>query len=210
MQYMAGIYERMFRLDSPLSHVAGFERGEEHLSQLEAPLELGDTQPEPLITDDEIAARVEARLQAITERAPWRVERYRDRFGSTPPVRRAGDGYEAIQLDGSWGAVENPRHAVFGLGGVDLWFEAALCMESPQTLDCSWARLGCATVDLDDSGTVDGDDVTSFEATVGSLPSGATCDQDNDWCDGADLDRSGGIDDDDRAFLDAAQGCRVR
>jgi hypothetical protein len=210
MQYMAGIYERMFQLDSPLSYVAGFERGEEHLLQLEGPLELEDTQAELLISDDEIVARVEAHLDAILERAPWRVDRYRERFGSTPPVRRAGEGYEAIQLDGNWGPVENPRHVVFGLGGVDLWFEGALCMESPQTLDCSWARLGCARVDLDASGSVDGGDVTQFDAIVVSLPSGATCDQSDGWCDGADLDRSGAIDDEDQAFLDAAQGCTVR
>lgn len=208
--YLAGIYERMFQLDSPLSYVAGFERGDEHLDYLEGPLELEDTPPEPLITDEEILARVEARLEAITERAPWRVERYRDRFGTTPPVRRAGEGYEAIQLDGNWAPVENPRHVVLGLGGIDLWFEAALCMESPQTLDCSWARFGCGHVDLDSSGTVDGDDVTRFDSIVASLPGDATCDDGNAWCDGADLDRSGAVDDDDRAFLDAAQGCTVR
>lgn len=207
MQYMAGVYARMFRLDSPLADVAGFERAEDHLRYLESPLELEDTAPEPLISDEDILARVEARLEAITERAPWRVERYRERFGSTPPVRRAGEGYEAVQSDGSWGPVENPRHALFGFGSIDLWFEAALCMDSPQTLDCSWAKLGCAHVDLDTDGSVDSEDIARFDSISGSFPNGTTCSQDNGWCDRADLDRSGVIDDDDRAFLEAAQGC---
>jgi hypothetical protein len=210
MQYMAGIYERMFRLDSPLSYVAGFERGEEHLQYLESPLALEDTQPEPLISDEEIQTRVEDHLDAIYNRAPWRVERYRDRFGSTPPVRRAGEGYEAIQLDDDWAPVENPRHQVYGFGGMDLWFEATLCTDSPQTLDCTWARLGCRHVDLDESDVVDGDDISQFESMRASLSAGASCDAGNEWCDGADLDRSGSVDDEDRAYLDAAQGCSPR
>jgi hypothetical protein len=207
LQYMVGVYARMFRLDSPLSLITGFRRGEDHLDHLEAPLQLEDTEPEPLISDEEIVARVEARLEAITERALWRVERYRERFGSTPPVRRAGDGYEAIQLNGEWGPVENPRHRVFGFGSIDLWFEAALCMDNPQTLDCSWARLGCGHGDLDGNGSVDEQDIAVFESIGAAFPSDATCSDDNGWCDRADLDQSGLIDEDDRAFLVAAEGC---
>ncbi|MBW2461788.1 MAG: hypothetical protein JRH11_09085 [Deltaproteobacteria bacterium] len=207
MQYMGGVYTRMFALDSPLSIVAGFGRGEEHTRALEAPLALADTASAPLIGDGEIQARVEAHLFSITERAPWRVERYRDRFGSTPPVRRAGAGYEAVQADGTWGAVENPHHTVFNLGPFDLWFEAALCIDSPQTLDCTWARLGCTHVDLDDNGGVNGADIARFDTLRGGFPDGTECSEGNGWCDRADLDQSGAIDSDDRAFLDAAQGC---
>ena len=207
MQYMAGVYTRMFGLEPPLSFIEGFQRGQEHLDYLESPLQLEDTEPEPLVSDEELVARVEEHLAGITERAPWRVERYRERFGSSPPVRRAGDGYEAIQLDASWAPVENPRHVVFGFGSMDLWFEAALCMASPQTLDCSWARFGCAHVDLDQNGSVDHDDLDRFDSIRGTSPAGTTCTQENNWCDRADLDQSGVIDDEDHAFLVAAQGC---
>ena len=71
------------------------------------------------------------------------------------PTATTKGGYQggreaAAKLD--LGPAENPRHVVLGLGSIDLWFEAALCMDSPQTLDCSWAKLGCAPADLDDDG----------------------------------------------------------
>ena len=207
MEYMGGIYARMLLLDSSLSFISGFGRGEGHTSYLENQLAMADTSTLPLMSDAEIEAKVETGLAAITERAPWRVDRYRDRFGYDPPVRRSGDGYEAVQSDDSWGPVENPRHVVLGLGGIDLWFEAGLCMESPLTLDCSWARLGCGHVDLDAGGSVDGADIALFDSLWGTWGADAICTDENDHCDHADLDLSGVLNSDDRAYIEAAQGC---
>jgi len=207
MEYMGAVYARMFQLDSALSHISGFGRGEEHTRYLEDQLSLSDTPYWPLMSDAEIEARVEARLESISARAPWRVDRYRDRFGYDPPIRRAGDGYEAIQADGNWGPTENSRHVVLGLGGIDLWFEAALCMESLLTLDCSWARLGCAHVDLDGSGEVDGADISYFDSLWDTWGADAICTEENAYCDRADLDLSGVLNNDDREYLETAQGC---
>jgi hypothetical protein len=209
MLYLGAVYARMLGIDSPLERLGGFTRSEEQAAFLEAPLTLGDTSPATLMSDADILARVEEHLVATEARAPWRVDRYRDRFGDEPPVRRAGDAYEAVQADGSWGPAENPGHEVLGLGHIDLWLEAALCRTSPGTLDCSWAALGCAAADVDGDGQVGEADTAAFEELWDEHGKGAACGGSNDGCGGADLDGSGVLDKDDRAFLDAARGCII-
>ena len=205
MLYKAATYARMFNIPWPLEDFNGFIRGDEKVTYIESQLTRADTTDWPLITDDQIAAQVEARLAGWVERAPWRIERYRDRFGSTYPVRRDGDGYECIGTDDNWQPTENARHEWF----VDfsLWFEAPLCVFGPETLDCTWARLGCAPGDLDDSGEVDAADQALFDEAWTTYGSGAACSAVNDWCDGADFDQSGVLDEEDQAYLNAAQGC---
>jgi hypothetical protein len=133
-------------------------------------------------------------------------KRYLDAYGTTPPVRRTFDGYEARAFgpDGltEWRSVETPHHMV--LGGIDLLEALPLCLTSPGALDCAWARLGCARPDLDHDGVVgEADRLLLQQAAVTT-----GCDTTNDWCGGADLDRTGSIDTTDVAFMDAAQGCR--
>ena len=102
---------------------------------------------------------------------------------------------------------ENARHASFHIPSLGLWFEAPLCVHATGTLDCSWARLGCAPADLDGSGTVDEADMALFEGLYARYGWGARCNEANRHCDGADLDRSGSLNREDRAFMEAAQGC---
>ena len=82
-------------------------------------------------------------------------------------------------------------------------------MNSPETLDCSWARRGCAPADLDGSGVADASDQALFDAAWDRYGSGASCTDANDRCDGADIDGSGTLDADDRGYMAAAQGCRT-
>ena len=206
MLYKGAVYARMFGVDSPLEDLDGFSRGEENTAYIESRLEIGDTAPWPLMSDQTIRDQVEARLAARLERSPWIVDRYRERFGTTPPVRRAGDGYEAIGPDDHWIPAENPRHEPFR--EFRLWFESALCIASPETLDCTWAALGCAPADLDGSGAVDDTDVARFEAAWADHGHGAECGRHNGWCGGADVDRSGRLNTDDRGYMSAAVGCR--
>ncbi|MCC6158649.1 MAG: hypothetical protein IT350_11410 [Deltaproteobacteria bacterium] len=207
--YNGALYARMFGIDSPLEYFEGFSRGNAALGGVEGLLNLADTAAWALLTDDEIAAQIEARLVAITDRAPWRVQRYRDRFGYTYPVRRAGDGYECIGPDDNWMPTENARHVAFGLAPTSVWFEATLCVDNPITLDCAWARLGCAPPDLDDSGGVDATDSVLFTQAWTDFGEGASCSAGNAWCDGADLDQGGTLDADDQGYMDAAQGCVI-
>ncbi|MCC6156586.1 MAG: hypothetical protein IT350_00940 [Deltaproteobacteria bacterium] len=204
MMYIAAMYARMFDLPGPLADFDGWYRGEQKSTWLETPLAWGDTAPWGLITDEQIAASVEAALPG--EEAPV-IQRYRDRFGYTRPVRRAGDGYERIGPDGDWGPAENPRHQWYG--DFHLWFEAALCTHAPATLDCSWARVGCAVADLDGDTDVDADDRQMMVEEWAVWGTGASCDAGNDWCDGIDLDRDGTFEIEDRDFMDAAQGCVI-
>ena len=205
--YASAAFTRMFGIDSPLEDFGGFDLGHDRVEEIESRLAMPDTSPAPLLSDEEIFARVEARLEARRERSPWIIDRYRDRFGYDPPVRRAGEGYECVGPDGQWMPTENPRHEWFR--EFRLWFEAPLCVLSPETLDCAWAASGCAPADLDGSGTVDEADRTLFEDAWEQWGEGATCSEANGWCAGADLDRSGVLDGDDRGYLDAAAGCQV-
>jgi len=123
----------------------------------------GDTPPAPLLTDDQILNRV---TEYLAGQESWIRERYQNRFGNTAPVRRKGDGYECIGPDGNWVPTENPHHHQFS--DIQLWREAALCAVAPHTLDCSWAKRGCAPADLDGSGVVDSSDQILFNAKWGA------------------------------------------
>ncbi|MBZ0273990.1 hypothetical protein K8I61_18270 [bacterium] len=207
MLYRGALYARMFGIDSPLEYFDDFARGDAKLVYLENFLAMPDTADWALITDDQIAAQVEARLTQLANRAPWRIDRYRDRFGYTYPVRRAGDGYEAIGTDGEWQPTENPRHVWFSLDAMSVWHDAALCVNSPETLDCTWAALGCVAADIDESGAVDATDASFFADAWLAYGDGAACTSDNAYCDGADTDGDGTLTADDEAFLQAATGC---
>lgn len=212
MLYRGAVYARMFGFDPPRGALDGFELGDAGIAYVERYLERGDTPEQALLDDEAIAALIESRLAATMDRAPWRVDRYRERFdplGETPyPVRRAGDGYESIGPDGQWMPTENARHAPFHIPSLGLWFEAPLCVQATDTLDCTWARLGCAPADLDGDGTADDADTALFEESYARYGWGARCSEANRHCDGADLDRSGYLNRADRAFMEAAQGCR--
>jgi hypothetical protein len=178
---------------------------EARLAHLENLLQMADTEPDPLRTDEEILALVEGKVTALGANTDgWSqtvYERYRDAYGMEPPLRRAGDGYEARQAGGDWMPAEVPHHL---RTGVELLTAVATCQAAPEILDCTWARLGCARPDLNGDGMVDADDRALFEA---GGDEGDACDEADDFCDGADLDRSGRIDEYDRAFMDAAEGC---
>ena len=207
MLYKSATWARMFNIEWPLEDFGAFAIGDSHANQIEDMLGIADTPEWPLLTDQEIYNQVEAKLAATINRAYWRVDRYRDRFDHDPPIRRAGDGYECIGVDDQWQPTENPRHVSYK--EYLLWFEAPLCEMGPGILDCSWAKLGCAPVDFDQSGVVDSADSALFDAAWSQYGQGADCSATNDWCDGADLDRNGTLDQEDRDYLEAAQGCKT-
>ncbi|HPQ68199.1 MAG TPA: hypothetical protein PKW95_03665 [bacterium] len=202
--YVAAIIARQFGIEAPDEDLNDFTIGHQRAANIENILSLGDTATWALKTDEEIMAAIQAELDSKAEKEPWIVARYWERFPEDPPIRRNGDGYEAINLDGEWQSVENPWHAWYGAS--KLMFEASLCTKSPWTLSCDWAVLGCARPDLDGSGAVDAADRTLFDAAYATY-SGETCDEGNSWCEGADLDRSGAADESDTAFIEAADGC---
>ncbi len=199
--YHAAFMGALYGLETPLEDFENFQPGLNQQAYLESILSLGDTAPWPLITDDQIKTRVE---NSLAGEDSWIVQRYRDRFGDVPPVRRAGDGYEAIGADGDWHPAENPHHQ--GYSASDLMWEMPLCTKAPWALSCDWARLGCARPDLDNSGAVDATDLQIFTDALAQY-AGQTCDAGNSWCGGADLDHSGAADQDDADFMNAAQGC---
>ena len=207
MLYKGAAYARMFGFDSPMEYFQGFAMGDAGTRAIEDVMYRGDTTEHALKTDEQIAAEVEAKLAATMDRAPWRVERYRDRFGETYPLRRAGDGYECVGPDDDWIPTGNSRHEPFHFQHLGLWFEAPLCVHGTETLDCSWAKLGCAPADFDGSGLVDEADRALFDAAWERYGWIARCTEANRMCDGADLDRSGRLNPEDQAYMDAAQGC---
>jgi hypothetical protein len=209
MLYNGALYARMFGFDSSLDYFNGFSRGDAATQLVEGYLSMSDTADWSLISDEEIAAQIEAKLAAVNSRAPWRVDRYRERFGDTYPVRRAGEGYECIGTNDEWMPTENPRHEWFFLDATSIWFESTLCVDSPETLDCSWARLGCAPADFDNSGSVEIEDAALFSQKWTLFGEDASCSGSNNWCDGADLDRNSILNSEDQGYMDAAQGCVV-
>jgi hypothetical protein len=153
------------------------------------------------LSDEQILATVEANLAG--EKLDMVVQRYRDNYGEEPPLRRAGDGYEARGFpleQRPWAAVENPRHA--HVDSMKLLQALPLCRTAPHLLDCTWARLGCGHVDRSGDGVVDEGDRPDFS---GGDTDG--CDETNTWCEAADLDRTGAVDATDEAFFEAALGC---
>jgi hypothetical protein len=204
MLYYAATYARMFDIYSPLDDFQGFADEEAQGNYLMSWLSRSDTASWTLLSDEEIQTQI---TQALSNTDSWIQQRYTDRFGDTFPIRRAGDGYECIQPGDVWGPTENPHHDWFG--GFRLWFTAPLCVFATDTLDCSWAKLGCAPADLDGSGAVDAADLATFGNAWTTWGEGATCSAGNAWCDGADLDRNGSLDTEDQGYMNAAQGCTV-
>ena len=202
LTYRAALYARMFDIDAPLEDFDDFSLGDQRTWWIESQQYHADTTEAALLSDQEIETRI---FNALPNKEPWIQDRYTDRFGSTVPVRRAGDGYECIGPDDQWMPTENKRH--FWFGSINLWWEAHLCTIDPHTLDCEWARLGCAPADLDGSETVDAADQALFDAAWTTYGDGASCSAGNGWCDGADLDQSGVLDAEDGDYMDAAQGC---
>lgn len=203
-RYRAALYQAQAELPALDGDLGDFELADAQIGYLEALLSLGNTGPAALLSDDEIRSRIETELSNASDSV---VERYHAEYGDTPPVRRAGEGYEARGTplsDYPWRAVERPHHA--SVGGIHLVHAIPLCEHAPQLVDCSWARLGCERPDLNGSRRVDDTDRGIFEAALGGHV-GVECNDGNRWCDGADLDRSAAADSDDIAFMDAAQGC---
>ena len=210
--YELGLVEAYAGLPVAAVDFASFAIAERRLAAIEALLDLPEATPKPLLTDEQLKSAIESRLAAGEE---VHRQRYRDAYGDQPPIRRAGDVYEARgfpEAEHPWRAVPPMRHEQIGHGEPDIrrignlyLFDALpLCTARPDLLDCRWAALGCARVDLNDDGEVDEADRSAFDAAPRDTPCGA----DNEWCGGADLDRSGEVGPTDEAFLVAATGCR--
>ncbi len=204
--YQAALFDGWGGLAStPVADLGDLSVAEQHISNIESWLELSDTQPAALLTDEEIRTQVESRLAGRSETVK---QRYADHYGDTPPVRRSPEGYEARgvpQADHPWQPVERPHHRI--VGGARLLHALPLCTTAPEILDCTWAALGCERPDMNADGTVDAADTTLFE-TLRDAHDGVPCRSKNQWCQGADLDRTGTLDEVDGAFIEAAQGCR--
>jgi len=208
MLYKGALYERMFGFDSPLKDLDGFAPAESQISWAISPLSWSDTSPQTLMTDERIKERIMNEINRKNEKEPWIYERYVKRFfdengNHNPPIRRTAEGYEFLDQNNIWREAENPRHNYYG--GLHFWIESALAVWSKQTLDCSWAKFGCAPADFDGSGVVDAADTAIFESRwVSSGGVGTLCPS---GCNGADLDHDGRLDSDDRGYMNAAQGC---
>ncbi len=184
----------------------GFSREEMFQQRYEEVLVRPDSQPRPLMSDEEIWEKISWALQDKQDR-PLTYQRYLERFPTEAdkPLRRCGDHYEAVGLDGLFHEIPNIRHQ--GFGGVHLWDSLPMCALAPTVLDCSWARLGCARPDLDGNRRVDTVDLTLFYRSWYRYGEGASCDASTQWCGHADLDRNGNLDAEDRLFIESAQGC---
>lgn len=186
-RYEAAIFDALAGHDVVESDLGGFEIEETRLAQLDAAYDLPDTAPAPLKDDATILAEVEADLAG--EKLEAVVQRYRDAYDHTPPVRRAvdpaaGHDYEARGVPEDvhpWMPVETPAHVE--VHGLTLLQALPLCETAPDLLDCTWAKAGCAAADLDGNGVVDEADRAALLARAAPHPL-------------------------DVAFLDAAQGCR--
>jgi hypothetical protein len=203
--YEAALFDGWGGLDAiPTDDLDDFSIAESHIANIESWLEIQDTQPAALLTDEEIEARVTSHLEGRSETVK---QRYQDAYGDTPPIRRTPEGYEARGVpaaDHPWQAVERPHHRI--VGGARLLHALPLCVTAPEILDCTWAALGCARPDLNSDGLVDSTDTDLFETQRAAFE-GVDCRSKNQWCQGADLDRTGLVDDTDAAFIEAAQGC---
>jgi hypothetical protein len=207
--YDAAVFDAIGGNHAVPADFQGFATAERRIAAIEGLLNMDDTEPAPLLTNEEILARVEQALAG--EKRESVVRRYRDAYGSIPPVRlnRAGDGYEArTSRDPVWRQADRPRHR--GYGGHELLQEIPICVYAPEILDCSWARVGCEAADLDRNGITDPEDRDRFQAALASFENAGEngCTPANGWCGGADLDRTGELGDLDAAFMEAAQGCR--
>ncbi|NLH47111.1 MAG: hypothetical protein GX444_00760 [Myxococcales bacterium] len=205
---MAALYAHIGGVGNADFDPFDFVNEENYNEGFEAVLNRPDSSLRGLMTDEYIWERILAELDGYADR-PLTYDRYWERFPTEAdkPLRRLGDNYEAVGLDGDFHEIANISHQWFG--GLDLWKMLPACVLAPNVLDCEWAALGCERPDLDASGLVDSADQTLFEsawATYGP-PNSIACTVDNSWCDGGDLDRSGLMDEEDQAFFTAAIGC---
>lgn len=207
-RYAAALFDAMGRREPIAEDFGDFAIEEAWNQRIEDFIDIGDTSPRDLYTDEELLQIITDGLANLEDKSgPGRSDAIRARYAATypdgnPPIRRAGDAYEARQGDGEWFPVERPHHR--GGPNFHVLEGIVLCSIAPDVLDCSWARLGCEAPDLDASGSVDADDTALLEAAFTTHGEGATC---TDGCDGADVDASGTLDASDRAFMEAAQGC---
>jgi hypothetical protein len=207
-RYEAAVFDALAGADVVLADLDDFGLEEERTAAIEAALAFEDTEPWPLMTDEEITTAVEDQLRHLIDQAHPSgrgeavVQRYREQWGEKPPLRRTPHGYEARTSRTDWHTVEVPRHVRVR----DYYLLQALpiCETAPNVLDCRWAVLGCERPDLTGDGLVDADDRAQFAA---GFRSGHPCGAGDAWCHGLDLDRSGALDDLDQAFLAAADGC---
>jgi hypothetical protein len=210
-RYAAAIFDGLAGRDVVMADVGTFEPEETYMARAEALLDFPVGVPAKLHTDEELLKMITDGLANLEDKSgPGRSEAIRKRYAATypdgkPPVRRAGDAYEARQGQGPWVPAERPHHV--GTGGLHLMEAVILCTTAPHLLDCSWAAIGCAPADFDNSGTVDAADSALFEAAFAAAGAGAVCRSASQPCGGADLDASGALDASDRAFMAAAQGC---
>ncbi len=204
-RYSAALFEAFGGLPVDAAELGDYGRANWQMARLEEMLTLPDTGPEALRTDEEIAAIVASELAGKSDSVK---ARYQTHYGDTPPLRRAGEGYQARGFhpdhEWPWDNVPVPHH--HQLGGIRLMEALPLCVTAPHLLDCTWAKLGCARPDLDGSFTVDSQDAALLEAALDQFQ-GIACRDSNQWCGGADLDGTGAVDETDVAFMTAAQGC---
>ena len=189
-RFEAAMFDALAGGEYIVEDFANLELEEQRNRQMESFGEMEDTSPWALVTDEEILERVEAKVTREEDR-PWGnvVERYRTAYGEEPPVRRAGDGYEARGNpleEHPWQAVPNPTHR--GMSNTEFLSGVSLCFHARDVVDCTWAALGCAAADADEDGDVDADDISAVEG-------------------GLDIDGSGEFDELDVAFVSAAEGC---
>ncbi len=184
----------------------GWVRAERYQDVFEDVLNRGDSTPRALWSDADLWSQILAEVNGYADR-PETYDRYWDRFPTEAdkPIKRNGDHYEVVNVDGDWEEIPNITHQ--GFGGAIYLNEIPNCAMEPTVLDCSWAVLGCERPDLDGDGDVDADDQADFDTAWTNFGEGASCDAGNSWCDGADLDQSGELDSDDDAFMTAADGC---
>ena len=206
--YQAALFDAWGGDESvPEADLGDFAVDERYMAELESLLSLKDTEPAPLLTDEEIRTRVEQKLSRTSETVK---ARYKKHYGDVPPIRRSGAGYEARGVpedEHPWQPVERPHHHI--VGGMRLLHALPLCKTAPGILDCTWAKLGCARPDLNADGRVNDGDTALF-AAARDTHTGVDCSEGNDWCAGADLDRTGSVDKTDAAFMDAAKGCHYK
>ncbi len=208
-RYEAAVFDGLGGIEVNTGDLNGFAIEEERMQRLESLLDFAPATPRTLYTDAELLEMVTTGLAELEDKSgPGRSDAIRARYAAVypdgqPPIRRAGDAYEARQGDGEWVAAELPTHR--GVPGLDLMEGIVLCSTAPHLLDCSWARLGCAAPDLDDSGTVDAADAGLLDSAIAVIGLGAECVE--GLCGPADLDQSGVLDASDVAFMAAAQGC---
>jgi len=212
-RYEAALKEAIAGVGPAVEDLGELDEAEAHIKRIEGQLELAETEPAPLLSDEEIKKRIDDRLaDKRSNQYDYVVaERYEAEYGSEYPVRRTESGYEARGFpfeEHPWKAVEVPSHRY--VGGGHLLEALALCQSAPTVLDCTWAVLGCAAADFDGSGVVDEKDALIFYSAedrhAGMGP--GSCTEENQRCDGADLDLTGEVDDLDTRFFETATGCR--